>query len=189
MAGAHDMTTHDAGLTSKDVFDPSRIERPDPALLTNYFIVSCLTLIAFPFVFLALFLKYKTLRYRIDGEGISMSWGALNKREIVLTYRRIQDIHVHRSLIQRHLGLASVAIQTASASTGAEMTIEGIRDPERLRDFLYERMRGASEGHDGDTAPGDEGELAESAEDEALALLREIRNELARVGEAREGAR
>ena len=36
------------------------------------------------------------------------------RREIHLTYRRIQDIHVTRNLFHRWLGLATVGIQTAS---------------------------------------------------------------------------
>ena len=61
---------------------------------------------------------------------------------------------------------------------GAEMTIEGIRQPELLRDYLYSRMRGA---RDGAEAGEDEAEVAGTTEDEALALLREIRDELRRM--------
>ena len=111
-------------------------------------------------------------RYRIDAEGVTMSWGYLFRREILLTYRRIQDIHVRRNLIHRWLGLAAVALQTASGTAGAEMTIEGVLEPDRLRDFLYEQMRGArGEG------PAEDGTEAETTpDDEALALLREIRD-------------
>lgn len=151
-------------------FDPTTIERPDPSLLTYYLIISLFTLLGFPIVFLAHYFKYATLRYKIDAEGVSMSWGILNKREILLTYRRIQDIHVHRNLVHRWLGLASVAIQTASGAAGAEMTIEGVLEPELLRDFLYARMRGAR----GD----DEEATARGEGDEVLVLLREIRDAL-----------
>ncbi len=93
--------------------------------------------VGFPFVILPLYFKYHTLRYRFDDKGIAMTYGILFRRETYLTYRRIQDIHVTRNFVQRWLGLASVAVQTASGSSGAEMTIEGIHEPERLRDFLY----------------------------------------------------
>jgi putative membrane protein len=152
-------------------FDAKAIERPDDALLRYYFVVSLLTLIGFPFVFLAHYVKFKTLRYKIDDEGVSMSWGFLMKKEVLLTYRRIQDIHVNRNIVHRWLGLASVAIQTASGASGAEMTIEGVLEPESLRDFLYMKMRGAR----GDAEASDK--PAESA-DEALVLLHEIRDGL-----------
>jgi putative membrane protein len=155
-------------------FHPRTITRPDPALKTHYIITAALTLFGFPFVVLPLMFKYHTLRYRFDDEGIAMSWGVLWRREITLTYRRIQDIHVTRGIIQRWLGLASVAVQTASGSSSAEMTIEGIRQPERLRDFLYMKMRGVREEH---AHPA----TAAAPADAALALLREIRDELRRA--------
>ncbi len=167
-------------------FDPASITRPDSALLSYYLIVSLFTIIGFPFVFLPLFFKYKTLVYKFDDRGVSMSWGLLFRREIYLTYRRIQDIHVTRNLVHRWLGLSSVAVQTASGAAGAEMTIEGIRNPERLRDYLYATMRGAreeaTEGHE----PELEGEA--SSDDEALLLLREIRDSLRALAEQREAA-
>jgi putative membrane protein len=171
-------------------FDASRITRPDPTLLTYYFLVSLFTGPAFPFVFLPLFFKYETLKYRFDDSGISMSWGILFKREIHLTYRRIQDIHLTRNIVQRWMGLATVGIQTASGSATPEMSIEGVLAYEALRDYLYTRMRGArglaepeaeaaADGA-GDAAPGEAG-------DEALELLREIRDLLGKkhgAGEA-----
>ena len=93
------------------------------------------------------------------------------RHEVYLTYRRIQDIHVTRNIIERWMGLAKVPIQTASGTSGATMKIEGIRNPEPLRDYLYERMRGAR-GLD------EESEQAAGLGDQALVLLREIRDEL-----------
>ncbi len=153
-------------------FDPSRLTRPVPALRTYYAIVSALTVVGFPFVYPPLYFKYHTLKYSFDAKGVSMSWGILFRREIYLTYRRIQDIHVSRNIIQRWLGLASVAVQTASGSSGAEMTIEGLPDPEALRDYLSARMRGAH----GDDEETRDPEGSSAAADEALTLLREIRD-------------
>lgn len=182
---------------SDEPFDPHQITRPDPALMTYYLIVAAFTLFGFPFVILPLYFKYQTLKYRFDDKGVSMSWGILFHREIYLTYRRIQDIHVTRNFIHRWLGLAAVSVQTASGSAGAEMTIEGIRNPELLRDYLYAQMRGArGESDDPSTLPsrgltattieGDAGPTATA--DEALLLLREIRDDLRRL-RLREGTR
>jgi putative membrane protein len=169
------------GVSAAAPFDPRSITRPDPALQTYYILVALLTLAGFPFVVVPLLFKYHTLRYEFDDDGVKMSWGILFRREIVLTYRRIQDIHVTRNIIQRWLGLAAVAVQTASGASGAEMTIEGLRDPEALRDFLYDRMRGAR--GDGDAQAPTDGAPA----DEALSLLREILGELRSMRRARGG--
>jgi len=154
-------------------FDARAISRPDRSLLNYYIICAVLTGPGFPFVFLPLFFKYETLKYRFDDDGVSMSWGILFRRETYLTYRRIQDIHVTRNIIQRWMGLATVAVQTASGTSGAEMSIEGILQFDALRDFLYQKMRGAK----GITEAADAPAHA-VPEDEALVLLRQIRDSL-----------
>jgi uncharacterized membrane protein YdbT with pleckstrin-like domain len=118
------------------------LERPAPALLVLYAIRSLAGLFLAPLVFVPLFFRYHTLRYRFDDEGVSASWGILFRREIHLTYKRVQDIHVKRSLVQRWLGIATIELQTASGSQSAELSVEGVIEHEALRDFLYDHMRG-----------------------------------------------
>ena len=126
----------------EDLFDPTQIRRPDRSLLWYYIFLSLLTGPLFPLTILPLLFKYETLRYKFEDNGVSMSWGFLFRREINLTYRRIQDIHLTRNLLQRWMGLATVSIQTASGSSGPEMSIEGILAADQLRDHLYAQMRG-----------------------------------------------
>ncbi|UCC29616.1 MAG: PH domain-containing protein [Phycisphaerales bacterium] len=171
-------------VESEAPFDPQGITRPDPVLMTYYLLVSILTVVGFPVVALVSWCKYHTLRYRFDDKGISMSWGLLFRREIYLTYRRIQDIHVTRNIFHRWLGLAAIAVQTASGSAGAEMTIEGIRQVEPLRDYLYAQMRGAR----GDPSPAAQVTTSAEASDEGLSLLREIRDELRGLRQQREAS-
>ncbi len=170
--------------TRKAGFDPFRITRPDPILLKHYVIVSLLSGPLFPIVFLPLWFKYKTMEYHFDEDGVSMRWGALFRREIHLTYRRIQDIHLTRGVIQRKLGLANVELQTASGSATPEMTIEGVLAAEQLRDFLYTQMRGAQD----DDESIEEATPESTGEDEALALLREIRDLLQEAAGSGEGS-
>lgn len=160
-----------APSTAEPTFDPKSITRPHKSLLKYYTIVSLLTGPGFPLAFLPLFFKYETLRYRFDESGVSMSWGILFRREIYLTYRRIQDIHLTRNILQRWMGLATVSIQTAAGSSNPEMSIDGILQANQLRDFLYATMRGAK----GETEQLDEVPPAVTG-DETLTLLREIRD-------------
>ena len=120
------------------------IRQPDPALFRYYVLASLLAGPLFLVPLIPLYFRYHTLRYQFDSEGISMRWGILFRREITLTYARIQDIHLVSNLAERWLGLARVQIQTASGSTSAEMTLEGIREFAMVRDYLYGRMRGIS---------------------------------------------
>ena len=151
------------------------IERPHRDLWKYYLLTCC----AFPpsLVFLApyLWFRYQTMRYKFTNEGISMSWGILFRREIIINYARIQDIHLRSNLVERWLGLAKVLVQTASGSSGAEMTLEGLKEFEAVRDFLYSKMRGVKDHPHAAAAtaaagPGQEAELA--------AALREVAREL-----------
>jgi len=188
------------------MLDPRSITRPDAALLRYYLLVALATTVAFPFVMLPLWFRYQTLRYRFDDEGVAMTWGILFRREVYLTHRRIQDIHVTQNLVERWMGLSKVHVQTASGTAGATMTVEGLRDAGVLRDFLYARMRGArgeAPAGDGGAAGGATGGANGAANsaangaavdgaqpaDEALALLHEIRDGLRALRERGEAAR
>ncbi|MSU62045.1 MAG: PH domain-containing protein [Pedosphaera sp.] len=157
-----------------------RLERPHPSLLTYYILTGILTgpglLVALPY----LYFRYHTLRYRFDEEGIHMKVGILFRREVNLTYARIQDIHLRSNLIQRWLGLATVQIQTASGSSEAELVVEGFKEFDVIRDFLYARMRGCQPQRNVPTAgPGTASERM-GGEDLAtiLSLLANIRDDL-----------
>ncbi len=152
-------------------FRPEQVTRPAPVLLSYYILCSLVLGPLFPIALIPLVCKYLTLRYRFDESGIAMQWGVLFRREIYLTYRRIQDIHLTRNIVQRWFGLATLAVQTASGSATPEMSIEGILEAEPLRDHLYAKMRGAKPGIDGETE-------VESGPDESLALLEEIRDSM-----------
>ena len=157
--------------------DVHSIHRPAPALMKLYVLQSFLF---GPFFFIALpvlYFRYHTMRYDFDDEGISMKWGILFRREITLTYARIQDIHLTSNIIERWLGLGRVQIQTASASSAAEMTLEGLHEFEEIRDYLYSKMRGVRTG----SQPA-----AKSADSDLAAGLREVAAELRAVREALE---
>jgi uncharacterized membrane protein YdbT with pleckstrin-like domain len=158
-------------------FDPTTITQPHERLLTYYFILALLTLPAFPVTMLALYIKYRTMRFRFDHEGIWKRQGLLWRHETNVAYRRIQDIHLTSGIIQRWLGLATVSIQTAAGSSTAEVTIDGVLEAEALRDYLYTKMRGVRDGaHAAAHVP--EGASGGETHDETLALLTEIRDSL-----------
>ena len=158
-------------------FDPSTIMRPHERLLTYYFIVALLTLLAFPVTMIALYIRYRTMRFRFDHEGIWKRQGLLWRRETNVAHRRIQDIHLTSGIIQRWLGLATVSIQTAGGSSTAEVSIDGVLEAEALRDYLYTKMRGVRDGAHA-ASPMAEAASGGGTHDEALALLTEIRDSL-----------
>jgi uncharacterized protein len=152
------------------------IKRPAKALLWHYFFLSWAGLCSMPIVFLPLLFKYETLEYAFDQKGVRMKWGYFFRREIFLTYGRIQDIHVTSGLIERWLNLGTVSVQTASGSAGDTLSIVGLPNFLEVRDFLYERMRGVKDG----TGP--------AAHASSATVLKEIRDELVRARNAVEKA-
>lgn len=161
------------------------LERPARALLALYAIRSLAALFLAPIVFVPLYFRYHTLRYRFDDEGVSAAWGLLFRREIHLTYKRIQDIHVRRGLVQRWLGIATIEVQTASGSQSAELAVEGVVEHDALRDFLYDRMRGRGAADATTTAAT----TAPAPGDRVAELLEAIQRDLAAARAALERTR
>jgi len=153
------------------------IERPHPKLWTYYALCCLVALPAAPVLLPLHWFRYRTMRYHFTEEGVSMGWGILFRRQILLNYARIQDIHLESNFVERWLGLARLQVQTASGSASAEMTIEGLQEFEAVRDFLYSKMRGVKDGHPASaptvaaaTTPHEHAELA--------ATLRAVATEL-----------
>ena len=104
-----------------------------------------------------------------------MSWGILFRREVIIQYARIQDIHLRSNLVERWLGLARVLVQTASGNSSAEMTLEGLTEFEAVRDFLYDRMRGVKDQAQVSPAVGS---IGSTSDPNLAAILREVASEL-----------
>jgi putative membrane protein len=115
--------------------------RPVPQLMKYYALESLILGPFFLFWLLPRSFRYRSLHYRFDEEGVSMSWGVLFHRQVSLTYGRIQDIHLQSNLFERRLGLAKVKIQFVDGSATAEMTIEGLENYDAVRAGSSDRWR------------------------------------------------
>ncbi len=174
----------DAHLGPVDAARVQAITTPDPQLWTLYLIYCVLSTVALPFAILPYYFKYKTLRYRFDDDGVSVSYGLIWRRETYLTYARIQDIHVTRNIFERWLGIGTVKIQTASGSAAATESIVGLTAFQEVRNYLYAHMRG----HYRTPQPGaaiagvtPARALSAGADTEAVEALTGIRDELRAV--------
>lgn len=163
-----------ATAASREAVGATTIEgtrRPDLRLMLYYAFLSLLLGPFFPIGWILGYVRYHSLEYRFDGEGVTMSWGVLFRREISLTYARLQDIHLASNLVERWLGLARIQLQTAAGSAVAEMTIEGLPDFEGIRDLLYSKMR-RSRGRQ--VSPGPPATASPAAADPGSAGLEEV---------------
>lgn len=148
------MQPADLAVLEKKVFG---ISRPEKALLLYYALSALFTAVMWPLVMIPLYFRYETLQYRFDAHGVFMKYGVLFRREMQLTYARMQDIHLSQNIVERWLGIGTVTIQTAGAS-GGDLVIAGVKDFEAIRDYLYARMRGV---HGADAHPAQGNELTE----------------------------
>lgn len=161
------------------------ITRPHKDLLPYYLLSALAIPPAFPFVAPYLYFRYQTMRYKFTDEGISMSWGILFRREIILNYARIQDIHLRSNFVERWFGLSKILVQTASGNSGAEMSIEGLKEFESVRDFLYSKMRGVKDPtHRSAPAALASSGAASPVDPELAATLREVARELRELRQA-----
>ena len=158
------MTPDDLAVLEKRVH---AITRPEPALLWLYILTAAALLCAAPIALVPLFFRYHTLWYRFDATGVSMGYGVLFRRELQLTYARMQDIHLSQNILERWLGIGTVTVQTAGSGAGGNLSIVGVRDFEAIRDYLYAKMRGIRLEH-----------ATPEAADSTDALLVEIRDAL-----------
>lgn len=170
-----------ASHTAAELRHVLAIEGPHPNLMTYYVLSSLLAGPFFLVPLVVLSFRYHTMRYRFDEHGVSMRWGILFRREVSLAYARIQDIHLTSNIVERWLGLAQVKLSTASGSASAEMTIEGRRDYELVRDFLYSRMRGLPDAPAAahSPAPGS----GDASPDSVVSALRQVSEDLRAVRE------
>jgi len=74
-----------------------------------------------------------------------MNCGILFRREIIINYAGIQDIHLRSNVVGRWLGLTNISVQTASGNASAELRLEGLKGFESVRDFLYSKMLGVKD--------------------------------------------
>ena len=151
------------------------LERPHSDLWKYYILSSLVIPPLIPVILPYLYFRYHTMRYKFTDEGISMSWGILFRREIIINYARIQDIHIRSNLVERWLGLAKVLVQTASGNSSAEMTLEGFKEYEAIRNFLYSKMRGVKDPTHKSASPAMETAVHDT---ELAAALREVAHEL-----------
>lgn len=173
------------------------VTRPQPQLLWLYVLTALAGLCAFPLLIVPLAIRYATLWYRFTDEGVAMGHGFFFRREIRLTYARMQDIHLSQSLLERWLGIGTIAVQTAGAGTGGNVTIVGVEDAEAIRDYLYVRMRGVraeaeprlqAAGVEAESGEGARGTAAPASRAQGEALLVEIRDALRATALALEAA-
>ena len=94
---------------------------------------------------------YRRFEYELTEDTLDISSGVISRREREIPYRRIQNVDISRSVIQRAIGVAAVDLETAGGSS-TEGSIRFVTPEEatRLQREVQRRKSAASTSADTD---------------------------------------
>lgn len=85
-------------------------------------------------------IKRKMVTYTLTDNTIEIDSGLISRTTRNVPLRRIQDVTVSASVMQRMLGFGSVVIDNASED-GGKVVLENINTPREYADILLKQMR------------------------------------------------
>lgn len=148
--------------------------------------------------YVAIHLRYDSTWYLLSDRSLRIRRGIWTIRETTVTFENVQDVKIRQGPVERLFGIADVIVETAGgggkqgsgdgsvpAHTGL---IEGVTDAARIRDLIMDRVRrsrSAGLGDEGREARHTPRSSAGAWGPEHVAALREIRDALTQVRDAR----
>ncbi|MFC7324370.1 PH domain-containing protein [Halorubrum rutilum] len=126
---------------------------------------------------------YRRFEYELTEDTLDISSGVISRREREIPYRRIQNVDVSQSVIQRAIGIAAVDLETAGGSS-TEGSIRFVTPDEatRIRREVQRRKSGSSDGESTGAAGTDEAADGDAVGPEEEELFAISPGELALVG-------
>jgi membrane protein YdbS with pleckstrin-like domain/ribosomal protein L40E len=85
-------------------------------------------------------LKQKMVRYTLTDTTIEIDKGLISRSTQNVPLRRIQDVTVSSTFLQRLLGFGDIVIDNAS-ETGGKVILDNIDSPRQYADLLLQQMR------------------------------------------------
>ena len=84
--------------------------------------------------------KQKLVRYTLTDTTIEIDKGMISRSTQNIPLRRIQDVTVSSTFLQRLLGFGDIVIDNAS-ETGSKVILDNIDSPRKYADILLKQMR------------------------------------------------
>jgi membrane protein YdbS with pleckstrin-like domain len=130
-------------------------------------------------------LYYRTIVYRLTDDEITWRRGVWFRHTGIVPYARITNVDIVQGPVMRRFGISSLKIQTAgySAQAQAELRLEGMTEPEELRELIMGYVRGSKAAGDATGAETAFPAVPGDTDREMLAELRRIREILEKQGE------
>jgi len=169
------------------------IENP---LIGSILAVPALALAVLPDIvaYVAIHLKYDTTWYVMNARSLRCRRGIWTIVEHTITFENVQNVQIHRGPIQYFYGIWTITIETAGAAepegasgfdVGNKAIMEGIENPNEIRALIMERVR-RSRGTGLGELPGEEAPAAPMWRAEHITVLREIKEEIEALRQARD---
>lgn len=145
----------------------------DP-VLNALFAGGLIAVVVFVAVWIPLY--YRSVVYHLSGTEMTWKRGVWFRGTGIVPYNRITNVDIVQGPLMRIFGISNLRIQTAgySAQAQAEIRIQGIEEPEEVRELIMAQVRGRPPV--AATTGGEE--TVETPEDAVLAELRGIRRVL-----------
>ena len=103
------------------------------------FIISVAAVIAWQVAY------YRRFEYDLTSNTFDIASGVISRRIREIPYRRIQNVDISRTLVQRALGIAELRIETAGGTQSeAHLRYVGYQDAKHLQDEINTRTRGVA---------------------------------------------
>jgi len=129
-------------------------------------------------------LYYRSIVYHLNETEMTWKRGVWFRQTGIVPYNRITNVDIVQGPIMRIFGISNLRIQTAgySAQKLAEISINGIEEPEPLRELImgFVRSRGPAAAATGGEESESHGQVSAG---EILDELREIRKILNKIAE------
>ncbi len=85
-------------------------------------------------------LSYRYWTWSVHEDAIELTHGVVVRRHSVVPHHRIQQIDIERGPVERILGIATLVLRTAAATTDARIPGIGSEHSEQVRRALRERV-------------------------------------------------
>jgi len=94
---------------------------------------------------------YNRYLFLIQKDGIEIKRGILWKKDITIPYDRVQNVDIDRGPIEELIGIYNLNVFTAGTASeaqaifGAEGYLPGVKNSEKVRDAILERVQESDE--------------------------------------------
>lgn len=97
---------------------------------------------------------YRRFEYTLTPDTFDIASGVISRRHREIPYRRIQNVDITRSLVQRAMGIAEVRLETAGGTESeAHLRYVGYANAKRLQNEIQERTEGTETDTEGIATP------------------------------------